>query len=94
MVDYRRFDHIDVDSDEEETKQSSTVQIPTLSSGSGTSPGLSPSPPQQPVSKMTKKGKENRFRFEYVGNLIYEWDQSLEEVRIDLSLYLSPASFF
>ena len=65
MVDYSRFDKICEDiNDDEEEKQLST-------------PTISQAPP--PV-KMTPKGKDNRYRFEYEGRLIYEWEQSLEEV--------------
>eukprot|EP00602_Paraphysomonas_sp_CaronLab_P007915 CAMPEP_0185035672 /NCGR_PEP_ID=MMETSP1103-20130426/27475_1 /TAXON_ID=36769 /ORGANISM="Paraphysomonas bandaiensis, Strain Caron Lab Isolate" /LENGTH=159 /DNA_ID=CAMNT_0027572867 /DNA_START=188 /DNA_END=667 /DNA_ORIENTATION=+ len=31
---------------------------------------------------MTAKGKDNRYRFEHEGRLIYEWEQSLDEVNI------------
>ena len=40
----------------------------------------------QAPQKMTQKGKEGRYRFEHEGRLIYEWDQSLEEVNI----YVEP----
>lgn len=59
MVDYRRFDNINYDSDEAESKPL----------------GANSRPPQQ----MTRKGKENRFKFEHEGRLIYEWEQSLDE---------------
>ena len=36
--------------------------------------------------KPTKKGKEGRFKFEYEGRTIYEWEQSLDEVNI----YIEP----
>ena len=35
-----------------------------------------------PTKKMTAKGKDGRYKFEHEGRLIYEWEQSLEEVNI------------
>jgi len=32
------------------------------------------------AAKMTPRGKDGRFKFEYDGRTIYEWDQSLDEV--------------
>jgi len=69
--DYSRFDHIGDDSDAEEAEESTPT--PTI-------------PSDQPVVQMTRKGKEGRYRFEYQGRLIYEWEQSLEEVNI----YIEP----
>lgn len=71
MVDYRKFDKIgdDIDSDNEDSRQTTITTTPS-------NPQTQLPPPQQ----MTKKGKENRLRFEYQGQLIYEWEQSLEEV--------------
>ena len=66
MVDYSRFDHIETDSDDEETKLASINK-----------PKLADFPPP---TQMTKKGKEGRFKFEYEGRTIFEWEQSLEEV--------------
>jgi hypothetical protein len=35
---------------------------------------------------MASKGKEGRFKFEFEGRTIYEWEQSLNEVNI----YIEP----
>ena len=70
----RKFDKIgedELDSDEDQMKH------PPIS---GTGPAISHEKAQPPPQQMTKKGKENRLRFEYQGQLIYEWEQSLEEV--------------
>jgi hypothetical protein len=74
MVDYRKFDKIgddEFDSDNEQMKHPPMSDTPLSEKSEA-----QPPPPQQ----MTKKGKENRLRFEYQGQLIYEWEQSLEEV--------------
>lgn len=71
MVDYSRFDKIDDDINDDEDVKESPLTITEPSSR-----GL----PTQQSEKMTKKGKSNRYRFEYEGRLIYEWEQSLEEV--------------
>ncbi len=67
MVDYRKFDHIDTDSDEE------------ISAPKELQPTI---PSDQKPQPMTKKGKEGRFKFEHNGITIYEWEQSMNEVNI------------
>lgn len=67
MVDYRKFDTIDTDSDEEETKLPELK--PTIVS-------------DQKPQVMTKKGKEGRFIFQHNGHTIYEWEQSMNEVNL------------
>lgn len=37
------------------------------------------------ASRMTSKGVDGRLKFEYDGRTIYEWEQSLEEVRFAVS---------
>jgi hypothetical protein len=68
MVDYSRFDKIDEVLNDDEESSSSVVTTETAV------------PPLPAPEKMTKKGKSNRYRFEFEGRLIYEWEQSLEEV--------------
>jgi hypothetical protein len=93
MVDYKKFDSI-IDSDEEDDVVLSPslarqqLQPPSSSSSSSLSPSpLSSLPPgSQPVTKMTKKGKEGRLKYEYEGRTIYEWEQNLNEVLI----YINP----
>ncbi len=88
-MNYSRFDHIDTDSEEDERTQASSVSasaaltppIPINASGS-TGPAASSPPAQGPPVKMTSKGQDGRLKFEYEGRTIYEWEQSLEEVRI------------
>jgi hypothetical protein len=66
MVDYRKFDKIGDDEFDSDHEEPKPSILQTS---------------QPPPQKMTKKGKENRLRYEYQGELIYEWEQSLEEVR-------------
>jgi hypothetical protein len=83
MVDYRKFDAIDSDSEDENGQASSSAHasesIPRFT-------GAAPRPPEQTKETMTKKGKEGRIKFEHSGRTIYEWEQSLTEVNI----YLEP----
>lgn len=82
MVDYRRFDAIETDSEDE-------VEIDTpqpTDEPRQLFPSVAPRPPEQTVQPMTKKGKEGRIKFEHGGRTIYEWEQSLTEVNI----YLEP----
>ena len=73
MVDYRKFDNIDVSDDEEEKlAENAASDLPR-----GTT---------KPVKVMTKKGTEGRYKYEYQGRTIYEWEQTLEEVNI----YVNP----
>jgi len=71
MVDYRKFDAIDTDSEDEEVPKISPSPAGDANQG-GTK------------ETMTKKGKEGRVKFEHEGRTIYEWDQSLTEVNIYL----------
>lgn len=88
--DYSRFDHIGSDDEEEESRVAVSMGNPDPSAFSFDNeqgPGLVPTiPSDRPPVPMTKKGREGRYRFEYQGRLIYEWDQSLEEVNI----YVEP----
>ena len=75
LIDYSRFDSIDTDSDEEDSSASSAATTVT--------PQLVPTiPSASPPQLMTKRGKEGRYKFEFEGRTIYEWEQSLEEVNI------------
>ena len=67
MVDYRKFDSIDVSDDEEEMQVS-----PNAASGAA---------PPAPKMK-TKKSKDGRYIFEHEGRTIYEWEQSIDECNI------------
>jgi CS domain len=76
MVDYRKFDNIEYDSEEE------IPDIKQMTSKTNIGEGQT----MQPVRTMTKKGSEGRYKFEHDGRTIYEWEQSLEEVNI----YINP----
>jgi CS domain len=75
MVDYKKFDDIrDSDSDSEvQTAASSASTI--QHGGAKISPGLR-------AAGITKKGANGRLQFEHDGKIIYEWEQSLDEVNI------------
>ena len=95
MVDYSKFDKLVVDDDdnEEQGNQLKSSTSTSLSASEKPNDGLPFGPglngalnTSNPNIKMAKKGKEGRIRFEYDGRLIYEWEQSLEEV----NLYITP----
>ena len=70
MINYKRFDNIDTDSeddDQQNIKKSETLDIPASS---------------KPVKVGTKKNANGLYKFEHNGQTIYEWEQSLEEVNI------------
>lgn len=78
MVDYRKFDAIESDSEDE-------MDVPTPlppRENAAEFPSSAPRNPEQTVEPMTKKGKEGRIKFEHSGRTIYEWEQSLSEVNI------------
>lgn len=77
MVDYSRFDKISDDIDDElQEEQKDQPIVPKL-----------------PTKQMkTPKGKEGRLSFYHEDNLIYEWDQGLEEVSTTLELIISSQS--
>jgi hypothetical protein len=78
MIDYKRFDAIDTDSEDESRDDSKTLK-PTI---------VSNKPPQI----MAKKGKEGRIKFEHDGKTIYEWEQSLTEVNIYITAPINVAA--
>jgi len=75
MVDYSRFDHIDVndDDDDEINAREVTEKAPTMSS---------PVVDSMKSVRMTSKTADGRLKFEYEGRTIYEWEQSLDECNI------------
>jgi hypothetical protein len=97
--DYSKFDKIvDSDSDEnddpeqlkDEQREMAAAQAaagnPTVAQEGGVNLVPSISSDRKPVP-MTKKGTEKgRYKFEYQGRTVYEWEQNLEEVNI----YLHP----
>lgn len=75
MVDYKKFDNIrDSDSDSEDQTGASSAST-SQHSGAKISPGLQ-------AAGITKKGANGRLQFEHDGKMIYEWEQSLDEVNI------------
>lgn len=91
LQDYRKWDHLEDDSDEDCSYTGGDMIDGAVGapSSSNVPSELRPSiASDQPPQLMTKKSKEGRFKFEYEGRTIYEWEQSLEEVNI----YIQPPS--
>ena len=80
LSDYSKFDHLDISDDETDEASaaaaSTAVPIAATSSSSTTTPsstrGTTKKHPTEP----------NRYIFEFSGQKVYEWEQSLEEVTI------------
>jgi hypothetical protein len=81
MVDYRKFASI-IDSDEEEEQNSINMPASVQPSSSASIPPALPASMAPPLQQMTKKGKEGRFKYEFQGRTVYEWEQSLTDVNI------------
>lgn len=84
---YSRFDHIEDSDDEKETVNNNSISFPPPppnANATNTENGelKATIASDKPPIKMTKKGKEGRLQFEHEGRVIYEWEQSLEEVNI------------
>ena len=94
MVDYSKFDNIDVPSDDEEDNTIFNVKKEDSNSNLSTESNNNDVKKVEDENKgkvenknvRTKKNEEGRFVFEYNGETIYEWEQSLEECNI----YLKP----
>ena len=86
MVDYKRFDDIQTDSDEDNIDNINKESIQHQQSSAIPTKISSNNLDHSNVIPMTKKGKEGRIKFEHDGRTIYEWDQSLNEVNI----YIEP----
>ena len=75
LSDYSKFDHLNVSDDEtdEATTAAAVMAAPTESESAFSSPrGTTRKHPTE----------QNRYIFEYSGQKVYEWEQSLEEVTI------------
>ena len=72
MVDYSRFNNINIDSDDEDEKS----RIKTTKINNNEPKSISSN------ETMSKKGKDGRIQFQHNGQTVYEWEQSLEEVNI------------
>lgn len=82
--DYSRFNSIgEGDSDDDESETSPANNSSSHNIAAQLNPTIASDKP--PVI-MTKNGKEGRYKYEYQGRTIYEWEQSLEEVNI----YIEP----
>jgi hypothetical protein len=94
LTDYSKFDHLDENDDESVEKEKQVTPTPATASNDG-----SHQPPQQQQQQqktpqdqgavMRKDERTGRFAFEYNGNKIYEWEQSLD----DVTIYVDPPSF-
>ncbi len=94
MVDYSKFDGIDIPSDDEEDttifniKKASNYIIPNenLEIDDKMIANNNVKKVEESSKGRTRKNEDGRFIFEYNGETIYEWEQSLEECNI----YLKP----
>ena len=86
-IDYSKWDHIDEDDSSDDEQQKVSTQTAATSASKCPMPPTSfqssePNlmlPQNVEVSKQTKEGSEKgRYRFEYGGRLIYEWEQNLD----------------
>jgi hypothetical protein len=80
MIDYSRFDSIDVSDDEDDEN------LPSQSSSDAEFASAAPEVPGVQSMKMTPKTSSGRLKFEFDGRTIYEWEQSLDECNI----YIRP----
>ena len=89
MVDYSRFDKIDMGSDDEEVEEQH-VKMDDMTVDNEDEKALAEKVSQNTLpiksTKKTSKTKEGRIAFKYDGRTIYEWEQSLEECNI----YITP----
>jgi hypothetical protein len=78
LSDYSKFDHLNVSDDE--TDEASETAVVAAAHAQSSSPSSTPSS----TTGRTKKHptEQNRYIFEYSGQKVYEWEQSLEEVTI------------
>lgn len=98
MVDYRKFDHIGSDSEDEDVdpviKREEQRQLQQLraqlhnpvtapeSASTAAEASNSSLPPAPTVRAIQSSTHKNRFRFEHNGRLVYEWEQTLTEAII------------
>lgn len=94
LTDYSKFDHMTEDSDDENdhvTRKAAATK--TASSSSAPLPGAAPE--QQQSDKTTAGGiirrdeSSGRYRFEYNGSTVYEFEQSLD----DVTIYILPPPY-
>ena len=89
MVDYSKFDKIDMGSDDEDEVVEEGTPISTVCDEDDEAilaEKINQNVHQMKNMKKTNKTKEGRIAFEYDGRTIYEWEQSLQECNI----YLTP----
>jgi hypothetical protein len=94
MVDYSRFDKIDISDDDDDEREQAAVRhgddserlAATAQTASSSAEIPDESLPGVKSIKMTSKTANGRIKFEYEGRTVYEWDQSLSECNI----YIQP----
>jgi hypothetical protein len=88
LTDYSRFDHLDSDDDEPNEKQppkqpETQAQVPTHRPPvAANPPPNTASPPPPPTTSLRKDESTGRYVFEYNGQEIYQWEQTLDDVTI------------
>lgn len=88
LSDYAKFDHLDSSDEEgEEKQQQQPKQLPK--SHAKANGQLSEKPTQIQAGIMRKNERNGRYVFEFNGQAIYEWEQTLE----DVTIYVKPPPF-
>ena len=91
LSDYNKFDHLDSSDDEEDEKTKSTITTATKTTKAANVHDEAPPPQQQqqqqqqqPLLQFRRSNvvNSNRFLLEYGDRLIYEWEQSLNDVTL------------
>jgi len=83
LSDYSKFDHIDDVSSSDDDETDKVIPVAAAPNNNMMSAPSSQSPPINNNGRTKKHPTEpNRYIFEYSGQKVYEWEQSLEEVTI------------
>ena len=83
LSDYSKFDHIDDVSSSDDDDEKTDKVIPMAAAPAPPAPSSQSSPINNNTGRTKKHPTEpNRYIFEYSGQKVYEWEQSLEEVTI------------
>jgi len=82
LSDYSKFDHLDSSDDEtDEASAAASTAVPNMAAtSSSSSTNTTPSSTRGTTKK--HPAEPNRYIFEFSGQKVYEWEQSLEEVTI------------
>lgn len=81
LSDYSKFDHLDDAASEEGEQETTQSNQPNINVPLSTT--------KNQAGVMRKNEQNGRYVFEYNGNPIYEWEQSLE----DTTIYVKPPPF-